>query len=241
METVKFKEFEVFIEESEKFFLDGEHSAVRGLEKFSGKPIEVMVDIGAHIGISALGAVSKGAHSVFCFEPLLRNYQTLFNNIIKNSLYGRIVPINLAVWSESGALVPLRQAGTNTGQIGITFRDVYGVAGLARTISLPDVIRLAGGKVDYLKMDTEGAEFWALSSTDAVRDAMKSSVKFLDLEIHDPINAEYFDFAWFDANNPCYKNTAAARAEIIEFLGTCGFTDLLDEGKYLSGFNKFLT
>jgi FkbM family methyltransferase len=239
MELVKFKNFEVLISETEKFFLDGEHSAIRGLERFGGKP-EVVVDIGAHIGVSALGAVGLGASTVYAFEAMASNFEVLWTNIRHNSVYGRVLPLNLAAWSESGAVVPLRIAGTNSGQLSATFSEFFTVVGMARTISLPDIIRMVGKDVDYLKVDIEGSEFWLFSATEENRDILRRKVKFLDLEIHDPINAEYFTSSWFDAHNPSYKNTSTARQELLAFLASAGFDDLLDEGKYLSGYNKWL-
>lgn len=236
MQLVKWKNFEVVISEHETFLLDGEHSAVRGLERFKGE-VKTMVDIGAHIGLSALGAVDIGAHTVYAFEASPENFEVCWTNIRRNQVYGRVLPLNLAVWAESGALLPLRRAGTNSGQLSSSFRDMYGVEAICKSISFLDMLRLVNQPIDYLKIDTEGAEFWMLTPNDEVIDTIKKKVKYLDLEVHDPLNAQYFDSSWFESNNPFYKNTAHARAEMLDVLSACGFTELNDEGKYLSGYN----
>jgi len=67
-------------------------------------PIEkndTVVDIGANIGVFAVYAASRTQNTVYAFEPYLRNFEALQQNIRANRL-NNVKPYRLAVSDKSG-------------------------------------------------------------------------------------------------------------------------------------------
>src|SRR6266446_785467 len=62
------------------------------------RPDDIVIDIGAHIGIFSLFAASCAAR-VFSFEPFPENFSLLKENIARNNFQGRVLPSPLAVWA----------------------------------------------------------------------------------------------------------------------------------------------
>jgi FkbM family methyltransferase len=63
----------------------------------------VMLDIGANVGTSAIGAVALGgARRVYSAEPEPENFRCLVANIAVNRLSAAIVPSNIAIAETSG-------------------------------------------------------------------------------------------------------------------------------------------
>ena len=102
-------------------------------------------------------------------------------------------------------------------------------------MSFSDLVELAG-KIDYLKVDVEGGEFWFLVPMQAVR-ARLSYVHYLDIDVHPPTNEGYFDRAYFDENNLWYSKASNAEWELVDFLDSCGFSLEKDKLGYY-GMNK---
>jgi len=60
------------------------------IEDFDGKPGDVMVDIGAHVGMaSILYAKLHPQMTIYAFEPMPSNYQCLLKNIKMNNVEKR--------------------------------------------------------------------------------------------------------------------------------------------------------
>lgn len=68
---------------------------------FEIKDNDVVIDIGAHVGLFSLFA-SQFCKSgkIYCFEPIKENYEALLDNINLNKIKN-IVPLNLAVSKEN--------------------------------------------------------------------------------------------------------------------------------------------
>jgi FkbM family methyltransferase len=126
-------------------------------------PGDVVVDIGANIGIFSLYAAKVcGASRVVSFEPFGDNYTILNKNVEQNNI--RIVTcVNQAVAGTRG-LRTLRLNSTDSGShslvIGSSERTVE-----VECCTLGDVFqRFSLTKIDYLKMDCEGAEYEVLEN-----------------------------------------------------------------------------
>lgn len=135
------------------------HEAFR--EEWVGKyvrPGDVAVDVGANIGLYtlALARAVGPAGWVFAFEPEPKNFLMLQRNLVLNGC-ANVGAFRTAVCRSSGC-VRLHLSDSNSGD-----HRVYPVPGEGRdsfvnipAVSLDDF--LAGGEVNFLKVDVQGAE-----------------------------------------------------------------------------------
>jgi FkbM family methyltransferase len=112
---------------------------------------DVVVDIGAHIGVFTVFAARWGC-KVYCYEPLPENFVLLKQNVRLNNLNGTVKMFQLALAGIRGSL-PLY-----VGNVGLASLGSQGERRvIVRTILLEDVVRDVG-RIDFLKVDVEGAE-----------------------------------------------------------------------------------
>lgn len=143
---------------------------------------DIVVDIGAHIGVfSVFAATSSTAGKVFALEPFPPNYELLQKNISLNCLRN-VVSIRKAIAGEPGKR-RLFVSPVNTGAHSLQ----PGYLGLesieVEAISLRDLIdehRI--DKIDYLKIDCEGSEYEILLN--CPEDLLKKCRR-ISLEYHD--------------------------------------------------------
>lgn len=124
-------------------------------------PGEVMVDVGANLGLHALlgaSCVGPGGH-VYAFEPVPTNCRFLERHIALNDFGTRMTLIPKAVADVAGGTLELHGA-----QDGITFAASLGKAGAPGvTIKVPvttldEALAQRPKPVRLIKIDVEGAE-----------------------------------------------------------------------------------
>lgn len=124
---------------------------------------DVIVDAGANIGLAAIWFASRFPNArIFALEPEPSNYELLCRNAAP---YPGIVPIQAALWSESGT-IGLTDPGT--GHWG--FRSVAGATGNigVAAVSITDLLARYGvDQIDLLKIDIEGAELEVFSTSES--------------------------------------------------------------------------
>lgn len=143
----------------ERVIIEGlDHNIYRYPGDMSGM---ICVDIGAHIGATAINAARRGAR-VFAVEPMEDNFRLLKLNVGEEPNGKMIECINLAVGTpgERKLYVNPRNTGGNSlllewtdfGQDEDIFQNV-------QVVSLPQLMAMHDIKtIDFLKMDCEGAE-----------------------------------------------------------------------------------
>ena len=124
----------------------------------------LVIDIGAHIGIFALFAVSTGlATRVLCFEPFPPNFHLLNKNIRANRLAG-VQAFPLAVLDRPGKNILYSPDPVNTGAHSFFLEGLQGT--VVNTITLEDVFASNNvERCDLLKIDAEGSEYRILMGT----------------------------------------------------------------------------
>lgn len=125
---------------------------------------DIVIDIGANIGVFSIYAASNGAKKVYAFEPNLNAYNTLCKNVKENSLEDIVFPFNLGVSDLDDKIIYLPEESSpynisanspNSGQM----VEV-------KTISLNTIVdKIVKERIDFCKMDCEGAEYEILYST----------------------------------------------------------------------------
>lgn len=152
-------------------------------------PLDIVLDIGAHVGELSIAAAQRGAKRVWAVEPDAENYRTLVINILANEYADRIIPLQMAVWMVNG-VVTLKKVMGNTGQRSLIYQpSVVRASEIVPGVTLETLLSWTG-PVDYMKLDIEGAEHLVLQS---VNPAVMRQVKVLDLDLHDVTHPEYFE------------------------------------------------
>ncbi len=122
----------------------------------------VCLDIGANIGLFALYAAAQDARKVYAYEANQLVFDCMVSNIRDNGLNAVIEPNHLAVTARSGDYVkfPVNPSPYNRipkSPIAEHMLDIQLID--VQTISLDAIVNRAGGHVDLMKMDIEGAEY----------------------------------------------------------------------------------
>jgi FkbM family methyltransferase len=142
----------------------------------------VALDIGGHIGCFSVALARRvpGA-SVHAYEASPSTAQWLQRNFSANGLAGRVVAHQTAISGSRGTLQFADNAGGSSLN-GLTAPTGSTVDVSVQAITVDDAITAAGGRVDLVKIDTEGAEYDMLAATTP---ATWAGVQRVVMEYHD--------------------------------------------------------
>ena len=124
------------------------------------KPENIVVDIGANIGVYSLYAAYLGAKKVYAYEPNKNAYEVLLQNITNNSLEDVIIPQNMAISDTNNKTVKIPSASSPLNQIIANDNDNIENYDLINTINVKTII--ANNEIEFidvLKIDCEGCEY----------------------------------------------------------------------------------
>lgn len=146
---------------------------------------DLVVDIGAHIGVFAIFA-SKLARKgrIYAFEPIPENFKMLQHNIEINGIEN-VIPINKAISDRKGQREMLLSE-SNPAEHSFYFGRNATRKLRVQTVSLKDVIEQNNiPQIDFLKMDCEGAEYEVLFGCP---DNILKMIRKISLEYHNVDN-----------------------------------------------------
>jgi FkbM family methyltransferase len=152
---------------------------------------EVLVDIGANVGMYTIFAAKVRGVRVFAFEPEAQNYALLNRNILLNELSGSVSAYCLAM-SDRAEVSALHLASTDTGASGHSFGEMVGsnhepvtpVYSQGCVASTLDEL-VAQGVLpcpDYIKIDVDGFEPKVIAG--AMQCLRSGSVRSLLIEVN---------------------------------------------------------
>ncbi len=174
---------------------------------------DVVVDIGAHIGVFAVRA-ARLAHRgrVYAYEASSKNYPWLSKNRQLNDL-GNLHIQNRAVSGRRGEM-PFYIPADN-GVLGSLFQEPSGFMETVQATTLADIIAEHGiEQIDYLKVDAEGAEYDILFNCP---DETLAKVRRVAMEYHE-----------FEGNKRNHRDLA-------NLLNSHGFTVVVERGVFPQG------
>ncbi|MBI3913187.1 MAG: FkbM family methyltransferase [Chloroflexi bacterium] len=181
--------------------------------KFTIKPQDVIIDIGAHIGVFAVRAAQQAyLGQVFAYEASKRNYDVLVENQRLNRLLN-LHAHNVAVWDHTGSM-ELSFPESN-GAFASLMQESSEDHETVDAMTLDMLVeRNQLDHIDVLKIDAEGAEYPILfgSSDETLR-----KIRYLVLEYHD-----YEDGKW-------------EHRDLEKFLKGKGFQVTSSPGVFLEG------
>jgi FkbM family methyltransferase len=123
-----------------------------------------VVDVGGHAGFFAHECCRRGARLVVCVEPFMPSILMARRNLAPWTARARLVEAAVVGPDLAGRPVAVRGGRSEAMNAEAYVASFHGVDGPfeAATVTLDDLIELAGGRVDLLKIDAEGAEYPAL-------------------------------------------------------------------------------
>jgi len=140
------------------------------LQKGDLKDGDVILDLGSYCGSTVWGfSRAVGANGkVYGFEPDPVNYDVLCKNVEYHKLLNTVV-INKGVWSTSGNLLFQGEGNMGSGMANVQDRAANLLN--VQVVSLSDFCsEFSIDRIDYIKMDIEGAEVEVLkASADVLR------------------------------------------------------------------------
>lgn len=144
---------------------------------------DVVLDIGANIGVFSLYAANNGACRVFSFEPDEKNYKYLNENIYQNNLDTIVKAYNFGLANSSGkrhlqiAIIPGGHQMLREGE-NISSHDEVIMTKTFSEFTKENKLN----HIDFVKLDCEGAEGEILESFDKTHFEMidKFAVEFHD-------------------------------------------------------------
>lgn len=149
--------YEIFAEDAYRFA-----DLVEGL----GADFDVL-DIGAQVGCFSVGlAASHPGARVHAYEASPRSAEVAAGNVDRNGLGGRVEVLAVAVSDHSGEIT-FQDDGSGSalnGSDGIVGDTAAAGVIKTETLTVPcvtfrDAVAASGGRVDLVKIDTEGAEY----------------------------------------------------------------------------------
>jgi len=125
---------------------------------------DVVLDCGANVGVFTRHALDRGARQVVAIEPAPENLECLRRNFGAEIAAGRVIVYPKGVWDRDQE-IPIRMYDTESGGDSVALRFPGSREGprvaLTTIDKLAAVLRL--DRVDFIKMDIEGAEREALA------------------------------------------------------------------------------
>ena len=133
------------------------------------RPGDVVMDVGANVGLYARKALQAGAAKVIAIEPVPANVECLRRNLKSEIDAGRVVVVAKGAWDKDDVLemnvYPDNMAGA-------TFVGSRDEPGHKLQLPLTTLDKIAAGlgleRVDFIKMDIEGAERQAVRGAAAL-------------------------------------------------------------------------
>jgi len=129
---------------------------------------DVVLDCGANVGAFSRHALEAGARLVVAIEPSPENVECLRRTFAGEIRDGRMILYPKGVWDREDKLV-IRRIGGQSGGSSVALKFAGSEAGPTVPLTTIDklVEELRLDRVDYIKMDIEGAEKRALAGAKA--------------------------------------------------------------------------
>lgn len=132
---------------------------------------DVVLDCGANIGVFTRKALAAGARLVVAIEPTPLTLVCLRRNFEREIAEGRVSVVPKGVWNRVDTLELASEGeGNSVGNSLVLGRNLPGKINVPLTTIDLLVVELRLDRVDFIKMDIEGAEKQALTgATEAIR------------------------------------------------------------------------
>jgi FkbM family methyltransferase len=142
-------------EQATKVYGDGEYGVHAG---------DVVLDCGANVGVYTREALTAGARLIVAIEPAPENVECLRRNFAEEIGKGRVIVVPKGVWDRDDILTLRIDASSSARN---SFVGSFGAALQEVKVPLTTIDKLSTelklDRVDFIKLDIEGAEKQALT------------------------------------------------------------------------------
>ena len=176
------------------------------------EPGDVVVDLGANIGIFALYALHRKASKIFCVEPYIPYVGTLLKNL--NKFNSKVVVSPVAISDVNDEVKINVNAENNTILSNVyddySWNETLNATDIVKTITFDDYLIENGIEfVDFLKVDIEGSEYRLFKSISI--ETLQNKVNKIAIEYHwnytdqlnvilDKLNEAGYEVTTFESN-----------------------------------------
>ena len=144
------------------FNLAEQEREIYGTGEFAVHRGDVVLDCGGNVGTFTQTALQHGARLVVAFEPAPENIESYRRNFQRQIAEGQVILIPKGVWDKDDVLLLKRDPHNTAADSFVMLQDgTPGVQAALTTID-EEVAALKLERVDYIKLDIEGAEKRAL-------------------------------------------------------------------------------
>jgi len=145
------------------FNLSEQENKIYGVGEQAVKPGDVVLDCGANVGVYVREALEAGARTIVAIEPAPENLECLRRNFEREASAGRVIIYPKGVWDKDDFLT-INVAPENPAADSFVIRPEGSHEGTKLPLTTIDKLSAELGleRVDYIKMDIEGAEQRAL-------------------------------------------------------------------------------
>ncbi|SPE31528.1 exported hypothetical protein [Candidatus Sulfopaludibacter sp. SbA3] len=149
------------------FNLAEQEREIYGTGEFAVHPGDVVLDCGGNVGVFTQTALQHGARLVVAFEPAPENIESYRRNFQEQIAAGKVILVPKGVWDKDDVLLLKRDPHNTAADSFIMLAD--GTPGVQAPLTTIDeaVAALKLDRVDYMKLDIEGAEQRALEGARA--------------------------------------------------------------------------
>lgn len=157
------------------------------------EPGDVVVDLGACIGMMSADSLDKGASKVYMVEGNRNLLKAAIKNVseyIMNEPDPRVYPINAIIGSSKGVYITVEDETTKDDVDKMLFEELIDTYNI--------------NKIDFLKVDIEGAEYDVF--TEENLEYMMNNIKHIAIEIHTHKNLDKF-FHFRDTFLNAFRNS----------------------------------
>jgi autotransporter strand-loop-strand O-heptosyltransferase len=144
------------------------------------KPGDVVVDLGANIGMFSIYAAKHGAKHVYAFEPVKETYEYLCDNIESQGLTN-VSTYRRAVTGTDEVEVPMHVGMSTVGAHVLNVYQDSDVSEYVPNTSLNYILRTIP-YIDFLKIDIEGSEYQIFDLVDF--ELLSKKVSKIAIELH---------------------------------------------------------
>ena len=164
---------------------------------------DVVIDVGAHLGTFTRIALMRGAGRVIAVEPDPVNAACFARTFAPEIAAGRVTLVAAAAWHSPGSLTFERGSASQTGRVSDSEGDR---AVTVRAVTLDQIVEQSKvDRVDFIKMDIEGAERHALAGARRLLSAYKPRLAICIYHAAD--DPEFVPRAVFAANDSYHTFT----------------------------------
>lgn len=149
------------------------------------KPNDVVLDLGANIGIFSRFASDAGASMVYSFEPIIQNFELLMLNRPENCQ-----PHRIAVSNIDNEAIEMTYCPTDPGESSFIIKKKQRQTEQQTIMTMTITTMVNKGVIeqpDFIKMDVEGAEILAF---EGISDNILSKTRCISMELHERILPE---------------------------------------------------